>query len=55
MFDLDFEGCLDKMLAQLSGDSVIDGNAKYLVGNRGEIARKAEEAKLEQNAKDIKL
>jgi hypothetical protein len=35
--------------------TTIDGNAKFLVGKKGEIARKAEEAKLEQNAKDIKI
>jgi len=46
VFEIDFNGVFDEMLAGLTGDSVIDGNAKYLVGNEGDEARALEEAKL---------
>ncbi len=47
VFDLDLDGVFDEMLSDLSGGSVIDGNAKYLVGAKGEQARAAEQAKLD--------
>lgn len=43
MFEIDFNGVFDEMLASFS---VIDGNAKYLVGEKGDEARALEQAKL---------